>query len=195
MENNYDVQSELKEKNHELYINKLIIDLEKAMESLIMFYNNYCDTLSQETTEKIISFLDSKEDSDKKDMVTNLVSAFFNISRGKLNSIIQERLENIKVDIQNINTFNYEKKLNEEALLIINEMSDNYQENVYMLIDELMNDITDYRLDFKDYLLNAVYRKLINILRDKLMFSIKLINNNYDENTMIIETINEKTLK
>ena len=54
MENNLDIQEELKNINHELYINKLIIDLENAMESLLLFYGNYCDTQKQEMKSKII---------------------------------------------------------------------------------------------------------------------------------------------
>ena len=195
MNDKYDVQKELKEKNYQLYINKLIIDLEKSMESLIMFYNNYFDSISHDVTVKIISLLDDKENDDKKSTVQSLVNAFFNILKEKLSITIEEKLAKIKNEMNNINNFNYEKRLNNEALSIINQISNIYQENIYMLIDELINDITNYRLDFSDYLLNTVYRKLLNTLRDKLMFSIKLINNNYDENTMILETINEKTLK
>ena len=193
MEDNFDLQEELKNKNYELYINKLIVDLEKTMESLLMFYSNYCDTLSKDSTNIIISYLDNSLE--KQDTVSNLVNTFFGMIKGKINTIIKERLENIKNNIQNIDHINYEKKLNDEALLIANQLSDYYQENIYMLIDEISKDITTYRLDFKDYLLNTLYRKLINTLRDKLMYSIKLINNNYDENTMMLETINQKTLK
>lgn len=193
MKDNFDVQEELKNKNYELYINKLIVDLEKTMESLLMFYSNYCDTLSKDSTNTIISYLDNSLE--KQDTVSNLVNTFFGMIKGKINDIIKERLENIKNNIQNIDHINYEKKLNDEALLIANQLSDYYQENIYMLIDEISKDITTYRLDFKDYLLNTLYRKLINTLIDKLMYSIKLINNNYDENTMMLETINQKTLK
>ena len=193
MKDNFDLQEELKNKNYELYINKLIVDLEKTMESLLMFYSNYCDTLSKDSTNTIISYLDNSLE--KQDTISNLVNTFFGMVKAKLNTITKERLENIKNNIQNIDHINYEKKLNDEALLIANQLSDYYQENIYMLIDEISKDITTYRLDFKDYLLNTLYRKLINTLRDKLMYSIKLINNNYDENTMMLETINQKTIK
>lgn len=193
MENNLDVQETLKNKNQELYINKLIIDLEKTMESLLMFYNNYSDTLSNDATTKIISYLDNG--TDKSAAISNLVNTFFNMIKVKLNNIVKERLDSIKNDISNIDHINYEKRLDEEALYIANQISDYYQENVYMLIDEVSKDMTTYRLDFKDYVLNTLNRRLINTLRDKLVYSIKLINNNYDENTQMLETINEKTLK
>ena len=193
MENNLDVQEALKNKNQELYINKLIIDLEKTMESLLMFYNNYSDTLSNDATTKIISYLDNG--TDKSAAISNLVNTFFNMIKVKLNNIVKERLDSIKNDISNIDHINYEKRLDEEALYIANQISDYYQENVYMLIDEVSKDMTTYRLDFKDYVLNTLNRRLINTLRDKLVYSIKLINNNYDENTQMLETINEKTLK
>ena len=195
MENNVDVVHELQIKNQELYINKLIIDLENAMESLLIFYSNYLDTNIKNINEKIISLLDDKQNIEKCEIITQVVNSFFNLFKDKLNSMIKDRLTVIKSNIQNIDTFNYEKMLNNESLIIVNQISDYYQENVYMLIDEIIPEAKLRKLDIKDYLLNTVYLKIINTLKDKLMYSIKLINNNYDENTTMLKVINQKTLK
>lgn len=194
MEENIDVGKELAIKNQELFKNKLIIDLENAMDSLLMFYSNYCDTISNEVINTIVFYLD-KQDETSKETISNLVISFFTMFKDSLNKTIQERLKIIKSSIPNLETSNYEKKLNSESLIIVNQISDYYQENIYMLIDEIQENITEHRLDFKDYLLNALYLKLMNTLKDKLMYSVKLINNNYDENTTILQIINEKTLK
>ena len=191
MDNNIDVHEELKIKNQELYINKLIIDLDSAMESLLLFYDNYCDTISKDVINKTISFIDNLEN---QDMINKLVNTFFNMYKNELHRIIKERMIHLKEDIQNIENLSYIKKLNEESRIISNQISEYYHENIYMLIDEIMKDISNKKLEFKDYLLNSVYLKLINTLRDKLIFSMRVINNNYDESTTKIQDINTKTL-
>ena len=203
-----DVVKELEKKNQELFVNKVIIDLENTMESLMMFYskNNeiddngekaqtYCDIVAQEVISRLSSFLDNPSDYTQQEKIAALVTSFFAMFKKTVNTIISERLQVIKTSIQTINAFNYEKKLNSESLVIVNKVSEFYQENVYMLIDEVKDSIKEHQLDFKDYLLNAIYLKLMNTLKDKLMYSIKLINNNYDENTTMIQSINAKTLK
>ena len=193
MEDNIDVEKELEKKNQELFINKMIIDLENAMDSLLMFYSNYCDSVSNEVINTTNSYFDNKN-AESFEMISNLVTSFFSMLKDDLNKIIKERLDVIKSNIQKIDSLNYEKKLSSESLIIVNKFSDFYQNNVYMLISELEENIKEHRLDFKDYLLNGLYLKLINTLKDKLMYSIKLIGNNYDENTLMLQTINEKTL-
>ena len=115
--------------------------------------------------------------------------------RDNLKTVINERLKVIKSDIHSINSFNYEKRLNSESLIISNQMSDFYQEKIYELIDELKEYIHEHQLDLKDYLLTLLYLKLMNTLKDKLMYYIGIINNNYDENTTMLKSINQKTLK
>ena len=195
MDNDIDVVEQLRIKNHELYINKLIIDLENAIESLIIFYNNYCDTISGETKNITSVLLDNKTDISEKQMNDSLLDSFFSLFKEKVSQIFKNRLGVIKSNIQNIDAFNYEKKLNNESLIIVNQVSDYYQENILMLIDEIKENFIVHQLEVREYLQKAVYIKLMNTLKDKLIYSIKLINNNYDENTTMLQSINEKTLK
>ena len=205
MEDNIDVVKELEIKNQELFVNKIIIDLETAMESLLLFYSKkmddreeahtYCDIVANDVISKLISLLDNPTNIEQQEKVSALVTAFFDMYKAKVNTFVPERLQVIKENINNIDSVNYEKNLNDESTTIVNKISEFYQENIYMLIDEIEENITEHRLDLKDYLLNTVYLKLINMLKDKLIYSIKLIGNNYDENTAVLQVINEKTLK
>lgn len=205
MEDNIDVVKELEIKNQELFVNKIIIDLETAMESLLLFYSKkmddseeahtYCDIVANDVISMLISLLDNPTNIEQQEKVSALVTAFFDMYKAKVNTFVPERLQVIKENINNIDSVNYEKNLNDESTTIVNKISEFYQENIYMLIDEIEENITEHRLDLKDYLLNTVYLKLINMLKDKLIYSIKLIGNNYDENTAVLQVINEKTLK
>lgn len=205
MEDNIDVVKELEIKNQELFVNKIIIDLETAMESLMLFYSKkmddnkdnytYCDMVASDVINNINSFLDNPNDVLQKEKVSALVNSFFYIYKNKVNTLIPERLQEIKKDIQNIDSLNYEMKLNNESSAIIKQISDYYQENIYMLIEEIKDSVNNHQLVFQEYLIKNVHDKLINMLKDKLIYSIKLINNNYDENTAVLQIINEKTLK
>ena len=195
MDNNIDVVEQLKIKNHELYINKMIIDLENTMESFILFYNNFCDSFLKEIVSKITFLLDDSQNSDKKTMTNNTILSFFTMYKENVKNEIDTRTKLIRDYIKENDISNYNKKLNSEALLIVNQITDYYHENINMLIDELSQYIKNNELYFKDYLLNTVRHKLINTLSVQLMYSVKLINNNSDENTMMLQTINEKTLK
>ncbi len=195
MERNIDVVEQLRLKNQELYINKLIIDLENAMDSLIIFYSNYCDTLSLDVSNTIVSYL-NENTIEYQEMIIKVVTSFFSLLNDKLNKEINERFNIIKKNIKKIDSLSYETKLEEESLIISNSLSDYYQDNINMLIEEIINIIIqEKRNDLQEYLQTIIHRKLINTLKDKLAYTIKLINNNYDVNTMMLQSINEKTLK
>ena len=206
MEDKLDVVKEFEIKNQELFNDNKLIILENVIESVLLFYsknvgdsdkkdNPYCDNVAQEVIDKINSLLDNKDDVTQKEKVSALVNAFFDMFKNEVNTIFSQRLDIIKTNIQSIDESNYENKLNEELLTIVQQISNFYQENINMLIDEIEDGITEYQTEFKDYLLNNVHAKLINILKDKLMISAILINNKYDENVAIFQRINEKTLK
>lgn len=192
MEDNINVAREFKKKNKELFDNKIVIDLEKAMDSFEVFYKLHCDTVAGlEVVNKINSFLDNKDDT-SKETVKTLVNNFFKMFKDQLEEILNKRKEAIENDMQNINSSNYEKRLINESLIIANQVSDFYNEKIYELIDALKDNIKEHQLDLEDYLLSGLYVRLMNTLRDKSIYYFKLICNNYDENTAKYQSMNEK---
>ena len=82
------------------------------------------------------------------------------------------------------------------AILVTNHMSDYYLNNINLLVDEIAStkDVNK-KNRISEYLINNLYRKVMDTLKDQLMYSIRVIDNNYEENNNIIQSISEKTLK
>ncbi len=196
MENNsIDVTKELQQKNQEMLLNKKMIDLDKAMESLLVFYNNYCSNVSIDINNRICLYRNVEIESEQGKIFYNTITSFFQIVMNKLKEIINNNTSVLKRKLSSFSDEEYTNELNHISLEIINQMSDYYINNVGMLSNELNQDASDdIKTRISDYLIEMITVKMINMLKDKVMFSIKVINNNYEENYQVIENINEKTL-
>lgn len=196
MENNVDINEVLKNKNNEMLLNKKRIDLDKAMESIQMFYNNYCDNYAIEINDQLCGIKNIDINSEQGEIIKKMTASFLNMITDTLNKTISEKTMLIKEQLNNMDDIKYNKVLNYMSLNIVNQISEFYLENVNMLINELVFD-SDLEINkrISDYLSTIVYNKIINVLKDQFMYAIKLIDNNYEENNQIMEGINEKTIK
>jgi len=196
MENNsIDVTKELQQKNQEMLLNKKMIDLDKAMESLLVFYNNYCSNVAIDINNRICLYRNVEIESEQGKIFYNTITSFFQIVMNKLKEIINNNTSVLKRKLSSFSDEEYTNELNHISLEIINQMSDYYINNVGMLGNELNQDASDdIKTRISDYLIEMITVKMLNMLKDKVMFSIKVINNNYEENYQVIENINEKTL-
>ena len=196
MEEYIDVNKELEQKNQEMFLNKKRIDLDNSMESLMVFYSNYSMNVASEINNRICIYRNINSSSEDSKILYNTITSFFLIVSKKLKEIINNQIEPIKDKLDGLTDEEYIKKLNDISTGIIDDMSNYFKENANMLSDELNQDIDDdIKNSINKYILDILTIKMINMLRDKLMYSIKVINNNYEANKEIIENINEKTLK
>ena len=196
MEEYIDVNKELEQKNQEMFLNKKRIDLDNSMESLMVFYSNYSMNVASEINNRICIYRNINSSSEDSKILYNTITSFFLIVSKKLKEIINNQIEPIKDKLDGLTDEEYIKKLNDISTGIIDNMSSYFKENANMLSDELNQDIDDdIKNSINKYILDILTIKMINMLRDKIMYSIKVINNNYEANKEIIENINEKTLK
>ena len=196
MDDNIDVSKELKIKNQEMLLNKKRIDLDTSMESLIVFYSNYSTNLASEINDRICLIRQVNSDSEQGRIMYNTITSFFFIMNKKLKELITKKTTKIKENINNINDEEYNKQLRYMSIVIVNQMLEFYGDNIDMLVVELTNDVDDITKDrISNYLFEIIYGKMMNMLKDKFMYSIKVISNNYEENNQVIEDINNKTLK
>jgi hypothetical protein len=196
MDNNIDTKEELKTLNQEVLLNKKRTDLETAMESLIVFYKNYSNTLATEINHRVCLFRNIEPDSEQGKIFYNTITGFFTIICNKLKEDIDKKVDKIKEKIDNINDEEYNKELRYLSIKVVNQMLEFYGENIDMLINELTIDTDDLTKNrITNYLFEFIYVKMMNVLRDQFMYSIKVIGNNYEENKDVMESINEKTIK
>lgn len=195
MTNEADISEALQAKHQEMLLNKKIIDIDKSIESLLIFFNNFFDNLALDIDNKmcIINYGTNTKDDE---MSNKIIDSFFKMFQDELEKCLGDNINEIKDKISTIDETEYNKELSEMAILVTNHMSDYYLNNINLLVDEIAStkDVNK-KNRISEYLINNLYRKVMDTLKDQLMYSIRVIDNNYEENNNIIQSISEKTLK
>ncbi len=196
MDNNIDTKEELKALNQEVLLNKKRTDLDTSMESLLVFYNNYSNNLATDINNRVCLIRHIDPNSEQGKIFYNTITGFFTIICNKLKEDIEKKIGKIKEKINTITDEEYNKELRYLSIKVVNQMLEFYGENIDMLINELTMDTDDLTKNrITNYLFEFIYVKMMNVLRDQFMYSIKVIGNNYEENKDVMESINEKTIK
>ena len=196
MDNNIDTNEELKIKNQEMLLNKKKTDLDTSMESLVVFYSNYAFNLASEINNRICMIKGISSNSEQGNIMLNTIIGFFTLLSNKLKELIENKTKKIKERIDTISDEEYDKELRYLSIFVNNQLLEYYGENIDMLIEELTeNDKEITKEKISNYLFEIIYGKMMNMLRDKFMYSIMVIGNNTLENKEVIQEINEKTIK
>ena len=192
MKDENDINIELKAKHEEMLLNKKKYDIDNMVESLLLFFSNYSNNLSIEIVDKICIINKIDKNNQESEIVKSMVVALFDMINQKLKENTVSKFNIFKEKMVSINNNDYNKVLNQLSHMIINEISDFYLENGIVLVNELGKD--DNRIELNNYIMKIIYGKLINKLKDQFMYSVRLIDNNYEENEQIINSINQKII-
>ena len=193
MTNDIDINEELRIKHQEMLLNKKLIDIDTSVDSLLLFINNYFNNLVYEINNKIndIRDIDTSDEMSEK-----MIDSFLKMIQEELKKTLSKNVERIKSNMANLNEDDYNRLLSDMTIKVANHISDFYLDNVKLLADELSNNVDVLaQKRVNDYLTNSIFIKIMNTLKDQLMYSIKVIDNNYEENYQIIQSISEKTIK
>ena len=196
MDENIDLNQELQKKNQEMLSNKKKVDLDTSMESLLVFFGNYCNNISSEINNRICEYHGISADSEKGKIFHNTITSFLFIANKELENIIKKTLDKIKEKLDSLDDKEYALLLNRASIVIINELTDYYATNINMLSSELNQDVSEeVKNKIDKFLFDFITIRIINVLKDKFMYTITVIGNNFEENKEIIDTINEKTIQ
>ena len=188
-----DIKEALKTINQNMLLNKKKVDIDNIIESIVLFFNNYFTTLSITITDNICNAKNISNEDSHYDLIKQLVSSFFKIIQSKIKETTSSKFNNIKNKIDTLSDDDFIKELNRVSIVIVNDISEYYLENATDLINEI-NKREGNDKYINDYLKKVIFTKVINTLKDRLMYSIKVIDNNNEENNKIIEDISEKTV-
>jgi hypothetical protein len=195
MEENIDIKQTLLDTNQELLLNKKKIDLDKALESLQLFYISYTPGIATEIKKTVCSYRNIDSQSEQAMVFYRTITSFFMMASKQIKEIVDREKEPLKNKISEMSDDEYNKELGRLSLLILNKTKDYFFENASMLISELdqnVDDDTKSKID--KYVLEMLTVKVINIIKDKLMFYLKVISNNNEENKEMIDNINNNTV-
>ena len=183
MIDNVSVSLELANKNKELYLNKLNMDLDNNANLLNSTITNNISVLGQELIKALISILDTPD----IDRITKIVNDFFNGYREEIKTILTNRYTELK-----------EKKELDDYLSYINSnliesIKNYYLNNCSQIISKIKtdDDFIDERID--DYIENIFFNKFIKRIEECIKDANNLLINSYNESLARYKLMNEKT--
>ena len=196
MDNNTDTNEELKQKNQDVLRNANQAGIDISMESLIDFFSKYSNNLSNDINRQICLIKNVNPDSEESMISLNIINGFFTLLSDKLKELITNKINKLKIKIDNLTDDEYNKELRYMSIIVNNQLLEFYSQNIDVLVNELASDVDDITKDkINNYLFEIIYGKMMNVLRDKFIVYITIIGNKFKENKLKIEEINEKTIK
>lgn len=197
MENNFDVNEQLREKNQEMLLEKKKTDLDKSTDTLIEFYRFYSlETIVNEIKDRVCVFNNVDGQSEQAEIFKRTIVAFLSVACDEFEKELKNKRELLKIKITKLSDEAYNKELQYLSVSVTNYLSEYYIKNLEMLNMELNQSTNEENKErIMKYLTDVITVKMINNLREKFIYSMKVISNNNEENKEIIESINEKTIK
>lgn len=193
MNSNVDVLKQLEVKNREIYLNKLVIDLDNNLDVLSITVNNIVSLFTNEMISKILEIENGTMNRSK---ISTHVEAFQEKFKDQLIVMIHERKTKMESILKDIDQETYTEKLKEESQNIIHQIGKYYQNNIDTLYNQINTDYDEFNLKrLNDYLKENYYEKIILKLKESFNNTDIILINNYKESYQKYLELNEKTLK
>ena len=193
MNSNVDVLKQLEVKNREIYLNKLVIDLDNNLDVLSITVNNIVSLFTNEMISKILEIENGTMNRSK---ISTHVEAFQEKFKDQLIVMIHERKTKMESVLKDIDQETYTGKLKEESQNIIHQIGKYYQNNIDTLYNQINTDYDEFNLKrLNDYLKENYYEKIILKLKESFNNTDIILINNYKESYQKYLELNEKTLK
>lgn len=193
MNSNVDVLKQLEVKNREIYLNKLVIDLDNNLDVLSITVNNIVSLFTNEMISKILEIENGTMNRSK---ISTHVEAFQEKFKDQLIVMIHERKTKMESVLKDIDQETYTEKLKEESQNIIHQIGKYYQNNIDTLYNQINTDYDEFNLKrLNDYLKENYYEKIILKLKESFNNTDIILINNYKESYQKYLELNEKTLK
>ena len=190
-----EVNSEFAKMNQDIYIKKLLKDVEECHGLLTINFANTINIFQQEMDTRIYEITYLEEDSLPKEEINKRIIDFFN----KLHSFIDGELDKNKEKLKkyiyegNLDSYNeYIEELTKELLLLIGE---NYKKEIIDLINELKQGLSEFSINrLHNLVLEIIYNRFINRVKELLDDNKGILSNNLIMNNQRLETMNNKTV-
>ena len=180
-----DIRKQLEEKNKEIYLNKLNLDLTNNLDVLVLTIDNLLNNMEDDATNKVLSIAETFQNEKE---IKNKICIFLENYRVFLMTLCNKQKEELENLIKNNKDIEqYKNFLTENNKIINNELNNYFNNNVESLIIGLQTLFSDSfcKLRIKTY--------LNEILKDKL--NNKIIDIIKNRNIIIINTFKESYLK
>lgn len=156
-----DIRKQLKEKNKEIYLNKLNLDLTNNLEVLVLTIDNLLNNISRDTISKILGITESFQN---QNIIESNINKFIDEYRAFLITLIDNKKENIETYYkENADLSDFKDKIKEINYNIKEKLDTNFDKNINKLITEITNLYKDEFCKFRitEYLKN-IFKENIN---------------------------------
>ena len=192
--NEEDIRSQLKEKNKEIYLNKLSLDLTNNLEVLVLSVDNLLNNISRDTKNKVLGIAESFQN---EKIVKENISNFIENYRIFLMTLLdtkKEKIEALYKENDNIDT--YKTKIKEINIDIIEKLDNYFKDNINDLINEIISNYDDSfcNLRIREYLKNIFKENLNNKILDIINSRDIILLNTFKESFQKYLELNKKTV-
>ncbi len=189
-----EVSKELAKKNQEIYINKLLKDLDQNYENLKIVIENLIILFLKELDNRTYEISIECDNTLSRDEISNRIRKFFIMLKDALFEDIDTNKTTLEGVVVNNDFMQYVNQLE----MLSSSLITNIQELYLKEADSLINDVSIGFDDFSKERLEKLIKEIIyNRFMEKLKSSIGNINliliNNYQENNNHLDHMNEKT--
>ena len=189
-----EVSKELAKKNQEIYINKLLKDLDQNYENLKIVIENLIILFFKELDNRTYEISIECDNTLSRDEISNRIRKFFIMLKDALFKDIDTNKTTLEGVVVNNDFMQYVNQLE----MLSSSLITNNQEIYLKEADSLINDVSISFDDFSKERLEKLIKEIIyNRFMEKLKSSIGNINliliNNYQENNNHLDHMNEKT--
>ena len=191
--NEEDIKKQLSEKNKEIYLNKLKLDIENNLEVLVLSIENALININNDTVNRILGIAESFQN---KDIITQNVNNFIEKYHTFLIYLLDEkkvRLESL-LTTKDINSYkeyfqNTNSKIKEELDNYFNDNIKNLIKNITNLYDE---EFLNTRI--KEYLSNNLKENINNKIIDIIKSRDIILLNTFRESYLKYQELNKNTI-
>ena len=177
-----DIKNQLKEKNKEIYLNKLNLDLTNNFEVLVLSIDNILDNISNDTKNKVLNIAEGFQ---KENLIKKYVNKFIDDYRLLLMNLLDNKKKNIELLFNKLEIKEYKDKLKDMNTDMFNDLDKDLKNNINILVESLskLDDDNFYKKRIKDYIekifVNNLNKRLMNIINDRDLILLNTFKESY----------------
>ena len=178
-----DIKKQLENKNKEIYLNKLKLDVINNMEGLVLTIDNLFNKVTTDSLNRVLGIAESFH---RKDYIEKDIKEFMTSYQELFMKLLDEKKSKIEESIAKSNA-NYQEVLDKETERIITSLDEYVKKN----INNLINTIQSYYEDeFCKERINDYFKNSFNeFLKEKIKINLK------DRDRILYNTFKESYLK
>ena len=190
--NEEDIRSQLKEKNKEIYLNKLNLDLTNNLEVLVLTIDNILNNINNNTKDRVMGITESFQN---ETIIKEIINNFIEDYRKYLMELIDNKKKTVEKEFKEDKN-DLKSRLNELNQDIEEKLNNYFLENIDKLIDKITNLYTDSFCNFriKEYLKNIFKENLNNKIIDTLKNRDIILLNTFKETYLKYQDLNKNTI-